>query len=270
MDFQYSKTKKIIPTASIALQSVYHVQADATYDIHKQWRNNTKELVALRTLQGTGVVVMENNKVMTLGAHTLLLVEHNKVRRYYCYKEQWDFWWFTFQIGGMLHLPLNTILSINPFHEESVQFNQCLECLRKDNISAKVLASATLGALFYQWMAKVDEQRDTPHAYQETIEQIIQYIHNHLGDTITVKKLAHMAGLSERQFRQVFKAITGKSPKKYYDELRLNMSAELLTNTSLSIGEIAIKLAYSSPFHFSKAFKQYFGLFPSNYRKRMS
>ena len=87
----------------------------------------------------------------------------------------------------------------------------------------------------------------------------------HRGDNLTVGEMASYCDLSVRRFRQVFKEEIQESPKKFYDKFKMDMAAELLNKTSLTVSEIAAELGYSNPFHFSKVFKKYLGVPPSQY-----
>jgi AraC-like DNA-binding protein len=57
---------------------------------------------------------------------------------------------------------------------------------------------------------------------------------------------------------------------QYVRRRRLQLARELLTTTSLSIGEVAERSGYDDQFHFSRAFKQAHGVNPSAYRQQMS
>jgi transcriptional regulator GlxA family with amidase domain len=72
-------------------------------------------------------------------------------------------------------------------------------------------------------------------------------------------------GMGERAFRSAFQAVMDWSPKRYFDRLRLEKAAELLRQNRYSIAEIADLLGYSSPFHFSRAFRELFGVPPSTF-----
>ncbi|WP_237179350.1 helix-turn-helix domain-containing protein [Paenibacillus sp. MMS18-CY102] len=50
----------------------------------------------------------------------------------------------------------------------------------------------------------------------------------------------------------------------------MNKACELLTGTSLSVKEIAYSVGYSNQLHFTKMFKQSFGMSPSDFRKTVS
>ena len=86
-----------------------------------------------------------------------------------------------------------------------------------------------------------------------------------LGQPISIPSLAAHVGMSERAFRNAFQSVMDWSPKRYFDRLRLEKAAEILRQNRYSIGEIADQLGYSSPFHFSRAFRELFGLPPSTY-----
>ncbi len=71
-----------------------------------------------------------------------------------------------------------------------------------------------------------------------------------------------------RLFSQI-KAITGMTPNDYILNMKLNKSLILLSNHTLTIGEIAYQLGFSSPAYFSKCFKKQFGVTPAEYRKKI-
>ncbi len=84
-----------------------------------------------------------------------------------------------------------------------------------------------------------------------------------LGENWTVAQMACEAHMSERNFRLAFAAVTRQSPKRFYDRLRLRTAEELLRQGVYTVAQVGDRLGFSSPFHFSKAFKQCFGYPPS-------
>lgn len=79
--------------------------------------------------------------------------------------------------------------------------------------------------------------------------------------------IAQRLNMSYSHFRREFKKEIGLSPGEYLHQVRVRRAQELLDSTSLSLKEIAEKLAYHSAFHFSKDFKARMGQSPSNWRK---
>ncbi|MET6997781.1 helix-turn-helix domain-containing protein [Chitinophaga defluvii] len=72
--------------------------------------------------------------------------------------------------------------------------------------------------------------------------------------------------VSYSKFRSSFKRLVGKSPNQYHLYLRLKKSAELLTNTTLTISEIAYQTGFESLYYFSRLFKKKYGVSPKQYR----
>ena len=265
MKFDFSITNRPMAIEPVALRTVYAVYADPTYDVKKKEVGN-KDLIALRTTGGVGIVAIEGIGEMPVGPGTLIFFEHDKVRRYFCSGEKWDFWWFEFASGWGTKLPLNKVFFVDYVEGEAGNCNTCMELLRKNDNASLLLASATLNILLHKWLLHI-ESREVSNPHQEAIEKVIVHIKSNMWESISVKTMADMAGLSERRFRQVFKDITGMQPKKYVDNLKIGMAEELLKNTPFSLSEISDRLGYSSQFHFSKAFKKIRGMTPSRYRR---
>lgn len=83
----------------------------------------------------------------------------------------------------------------------------------------------------------------------------------------TVEEMAEYCNLSTAQFRRVFLQHTGMLPKLYIDRLKVSLAAELLTASAGRLEDVATRLGYSDPFHFSRRFKQLTGVSPESYRQ---
>lgn len=266
MEFDFSQTLKPTATAAVALQTVYVLHADPSYDVTKK-ESGRKGYVALRTLEGAGRIFIEGTKPKTVTADTLIFFEYPKVKRYYCESEHWDFWWFEFTMNGLSTLPLNRILKLDVLENEVPECRRCLESLRKNNTESDGFASAVFSLLLYRWMLHLKTGRDRRNPHQDAINKVVEYMHENLGENISVAFMARQAGLSERRFRQVFRDITGKQPKEFYDTIRMNMAEGLILNTSMPLGDIAARPGYSSQFHFSREFKKFYGFSPAEFQR---
>lgn len=109
--------------------------------------------------------------------------------------------------------------------------------------------------------------RDMSKDYIETvIRAATQHIDEHIAETIDIKKLAAEMHVSYSWFRQVFKDVTGLSPHQYVLKLRFDKARTILTNTDLTINDIATQLGYDNQNYFSKMFRTKIGLSPEKYR----
>lgn len=97
--------------------------------------------------------------------------------------------------------------------------------------------------------------------------KVLNYLDHHYPEDISVAKLAETFFLNKHYIAHVFKAETGYSPMDYVISLRMNRAKALLAGTARSISEIAVECGYTDFNHFSKLFKKYGGMSPSQFRK---
>ncbi len=88
-------------------------------------------------------------------------------------------------------------------------------------------------------------------------------------ETITLESLAARLALSPRQTERFLKDYYGKTFLQKKTEARMSAAKIYLEVPEMSIAEIADRLNYSSSQHFSYAFKQYYGISATEYRKRL-
>jgi transcriptional regulator GlxA family with amidase domain len=79
-------------------------------------------------------------------------------------------------------------------------------------------------------------------------------------------KLAARYGSSPGHFIRVFRRQTGETPAKYYSRQQIRRACMLLTDSKLRIKEIAAKVGFDDPYHFSRVFRQVVGSSPRGWR----
>jgi len=87
-----------------------------------------------------------------------------------------------------------------------------------------------------------------------------------IEDPVSPAVLATDAGMSTRQLERLFRRYLGRSPKRYYMELRLGRARNLLMQTDMSVIEVALACGFTSPSHFSKCYRALYKTTP--YRER--
>jgi AraC-like DNA-binding protein len=102
------------------------------------------------------------------------------------------------------------------------------------------------------------------------IQKTIEYIHDMpVNDDVTISHLASISMLSVETFRKRFHNEVGEAPKQYLLRYRITKAKEQLVDTSKSIKQIAYESGFSDPYYFSRLFKQYEGLSPLLFRKKL-
>ena len=87
-------------------------------------------------------------------------------------------------------------------------------------------------------------------------------------DEISVTAIAEQAFFSKTHYQRLFRAIVGEPVMEYVKNRRLQLACRDVVGSGLSVLEIATKYGYDSHEGFTRAFKAYFGVTPSDYRKR--
>ncbi len=91
---------------------------------------------------------------------------------------------------------------------------------------------------------------------KRTLQQVVEYIHEHLDRDLTLATLAAIAQMSPSYFSRLFKQSTGLSPHQYVIRCRIERAKQLLRQGELSIAEIAYSLGFTHQSHFSHHFKR--------------
>lgn len=100
------------------------------------------------------------------------------------------------------------------------------------------------------------------------IEVVKGYIEEYLREDINRALLARKACLSEDYLSKLFAREVGMSIPNYIASRRMEKAKEYLGNTSMTIGEVALKVGYSNFSYFSKTFRELAGCSPNEYRNR--
>jgi len=102
----------------------------------------------------------------------------------------------------------------------------------------------------------------------ELITELLEYIDSNISKECKIEDLAPKLFLSKSQFQRVFIAYMGEPVCSYIKRRRLEISAKQIAySTNEKIFDILIKLGFNSKSDFSKEFKKYFGMPPSEFRK---
>ena len=100
------------------------------------------------------------------------------------------------------------------------------------------------------------------------IHEALNFMEHNFQNDISVEDVAAVCGLNRSYFGKIFKKAVGKSPQEFLLSYRMAKAAELLKLTQLSIGDISQAVGYDNQLHFSRAFKNIYGVSPREWRNR--
>lgn len=105
-------------------------------------------------------------------------------------------------------------------------------------------------------------------AYAARFGRVLDYIEAHLGDALTTEHLSQVANFSRFHFHRQFAEIIGTSVARYILLLRLRRASYLLAfDRQRKVIDIALDAGFENPESFTRAFRNTFGLSPSQFRK---
>lgn len=98
-------------------------------------------------------------------------------------------------------------------------------------------------------------------------QEAITFIEQFYSSPITVEDMAGHCNLDRSYFGKVFKTAIGQSPQEFLIRFRMAKASSLLTVTNLPISTICEQVGYPNQLHFSRAFKNVYGISPRTYRQ---
>jgi AraC-like DNA-binding protein len=132
-------------------------------------------------------------------------------------------------------------------------------------IEAKVRELLYLQIQQYQKCFKNKNQKI--EKYREQMARARYYVENNIDEFPSLHDIARTVGVCDTTLKVAFKHFYGKTVFGYLNEYRLNKALKLLQNSGVSISEVADCAGFKHLSHFSVAFKQRFGISPTEYRR---
>lgn len=103
--------------------------------------------------------------------------------------------------------------------------------------------------------------------YQIRINRVFEYIENNLDADLSLASIADIAFFSPFHFHRVFKAITGETLNEYITRRRIEKAALELLRKNISVSEIFLKYGFTDNSSFTRTFKKFYGVSPTEFRK---
>jgi transcriptional regulator GlxA family with amidase domain len=95
---------------------------------------------------------------------------------------------------------------------------------------------------------------------------IIELMEANLAEPLSLIEIADHVGLSRRQIERLFRTEMGRSPARYYLEIRLDRARHLLIQSSMPVVEVAVACGFVSASHFSKCYRELYARSPQQER----
>lgn len=98
------------------------------------------------------------------------------------------------------------------------------------------------------------------------IKEALSFIEQNFQNDITIEDIAAFCNLNRSYFGKIFRSAVGKTPQEFLISYRMTKAGELLKLTDLSVADIGNAVGYPNQLHFSRAFKNVYGVSPRTWR----
>jgi len=103
------------------------------------------------------------------------------------------------------------------------------------------------------------------------VQRVIEYIEAHYAEDVTMEDVERELHVSRHYLARVFKAWTGWTVFQFLYQRRINQAKTLfLVESELSVSEVSARVGFKHLSHFSRVFKQWEGVAPEQYRRRVA
>lgn len=249
----------------VTADSIYHITVGEKYHAKHQAPPDRRVLVLSRS--GKGKIVHEQQEAELKPGEALLFEVSEELYECSSAAGGWEFWWIEFRCLDSGFLPeLSGGRQRCPATES--RFDMCREALegmkRKDYRTASFL----LASLLSMMQSGCSEAAGKTRNGERLLGRAEQYIHHNLS-SVSVQSVAKHLHVSEHTLLDLFKTRMGIGTVEYIKNTKMEVACCKLAGEELTIGEIAELLGYADQFVFSKCFRNYYGVSPSEYRKKI-
>lgn len=124
-------------------------------------------------------------------------------------------------------------------------------------------------SILYKIFSELQKNNFVPKQHFLKIKPAVDYIHDRfLQEELSIPSLAAMCGIKESYFQKLFKEKYGVFPKKYIIQLKINHACDLLRLERYTVTQIAELCNFSDVYFFSRQFKVYMGISPTQFQKK--
>jgi AraC-like DNA-binding protein len=124
-------------------------------------------------------------------------------------------------------------------------------------------------ALVTQLFFRMSQALSAAEKPQRTpVQAMLDYIEQHETDVIRLEQLAEVSGKSPSQAERLFRKATSLPPYRYVLNRKIELACQLLTETGMSVRDVASYLSFEDEFYFSGLFRKKVGMSPTQYRKQ--
>lgn len=222
---------------------------------------------------GTGTIIVNSHEMHPVKNQLYLLPAHSAQTffndgtdpylKYYCH---FNIKLHNTELFDYIDLPL-CITPQDPT-EAAALFEKMIAAHKEKSFTALIRAKQYMMELVCYYLQCCRESNISMNeiSFDSAINQVINFVQEHLDIPFSVPQMAEMAGYHPSHFTKLFRKRFGVGPAQFLMQKKVSAAMELLTATAKPIAEISDSLGFSNQFYFCNVFKKQTGMTPSEYR----
>lgn len=232
-------------------------------------------------ISGTGVLMANdshgNTQTYSVKSMQGFMIFPDQITTYYADKEMpWEYVWIEFD-----GLRVKSFLEVAGLTQESPIYRAKSKNLREEMMKEMLYIVHNSESspfhlighlyLFLDYLARSSASIKLNQGSQLRdfyIHEALAYIEHNFQNDISVEDIAKVCGLNRTYFGKIFKEAVGKTTQEFLLNYRMVKATEFLKLTQLSIRDIGQAVGYENQLHFSRAFKNIYGISPREWRNR--
>jgi AraC-like DNA-binding protein len=269
--FQTAKPIPVLPRLCVVSSETI---VSPAYEHHGKFRTAEPHCIYKYTLKGRGVFSDAGGE-HRVAEGSGFLCEIADARTGYCYPkdgtEPWTFVWIAFDGDAARHMVREIVGrhgAIFALPRDNPELQRVME-FRKDDGRIRTVTPAwgarVVTDLLLALAASKEEQREEQPEHV-LIRRAQEAVAEHLERRINATELAGILNVSREYLTRRFKEETAMTPHAYILREKLRLACHLLKETSMSSKQIAARLGYDEPAHFTRTFKRVIHMTPSRFR----
>ena len=232
-------------------------------------------------LSGTGTLMADNSKgetrIYSVKSGQGFMIFPDQINTYIAHKQRpWEYMWIEFD-----GLRIKESLSVTDLCKDAPIYHSHSKELR-EKLADEMLyivnhpheSSFRLIGHLYLFMdyllqsAKSTKLVSSGRMSDYYIKEAINYIEQNFQNNISIEDIATVCGINRSYLGKIFRNSIGRSPQEFLMNYRMVKATELLKLTSLSIADVGSAVGYENQLHFSRAFKNIYGVSPREWRNQ--
>lgn len=231
----------------------------------------TNETIVIVCASGTGWARI-GDTMHRIGSQSALVIPRSVPHSYGADSgSPWTIWWCHLSGTDVAELvetlevtPAKPIVPIRRIDRAVALLDEIVSSLERDQSPPRLVGTA--GAA-WKLLTQISVDRVMPEQ-GDPLQKAMSYLSDRLDGSVRVPDLAKLVGVSPSHLTALFRRATGGGVLAHHSALRMARARQLLDGSTAPVGSIAYELGYDDPFYFSRQFRRFHGMSPTDFRQR--